>query len=141
MQKVVKKGASTKGLTFIKDDSGTNIDVQIIDTEKIDFNKTNYKISNSENEKPVIIVMDYAFGEQAYETMDELLKPYFAENEEKHHLNVVSISIMGKAGILEGGKGDIMIPKAHFFEGTADNYPFKNQLSLKDFTNCGVKTF
>ena len=29
-------------------------------------------------DKPVIIVMDYAFGEQAYETMDELLKPYIA---------------------------------------------------------------
>ena len=33
---------------------------------------------------------------------------------------------MGKAGILEGGKGDIMLPSAHVFEGTADNYPFKN---------------
>jgi hypothetical protein len=27
---------------------------------------------------------------------------------------------MGK--ILEGGKGDIMIPNAHINEGTADNY-------------------
>jgi hypothetical protein len=26
--------------------------------------------------KPVLIVMDYAFGEQAYETIDELLKPF-----------------------------------------------------------------
>jgi hypothetical protein len=25
--------------------------------------------------KPVLIVMDYAFGEQAFETIDELLKP------------------------------------------------------------------
>ena len=30
LQKIVKKGAATKGLTFIKDTSGTNIDVQII---------------------------------------------------------------------------------------------------------------
>jgi hypothetical protein len=37
-------------------------------------------------------------------------------------LNVESVSIMGKAGILEGGKGDIMIPNAHINEGTADNY-------------------
>jgi hypothetical protein len=28
----------------------------------------------------------------------------------------------GKSGILEGGKGDIMIPNAHINEGTADNY-------------------
>ena len=50
----------------------------------------------------------------------------------KHHLNIESISIMGKAGILEGGKGDIMIPSAHIFEGTADNYPFRNELSKED---------
>ena len=40
---------------------------------------------------------------------------------------------MGKAGILEGSKGDIMIPSAHIFEGTADNYPFRNELTLEDF--------
>ncbi|MCF6296519.1 MAG: hypothetical protein L3J08_00800 [Flavobacteriaceae bacterium] len=141
LQKKIKKGASLKGLTFIKDTSGTNIDVQIIDAEKIDFDKTAYKLSDVEGEKPVIIVMDYAFGEQAYETMDELLKPYFTGEREKHHLNVASISIMGKAGILEGGKGDIMIPRAHIFEGTADNYPFKNELNVNDFTDSGIKVF
>ena len=46
---------------------------------------------------------------------------------------------MGKAGILEGKKGDIMIPSAHIFEGTADNYPFKNELSLSDFKDEGIK--
>jgi hypothetical protein len=82
--------------------------------------------------------MDYAFGEQAYETLEELLKPYnFEENE--IHLNVVSISIMGKAGILEGGKGDIMIPSAHLFEGTADNYPFYNELQKSDLEGNGIK--
>ena len=140
LRSIIKKGASKKGLTFIKDTSGTNIDVQIIDTEKINFEKTNYKILNYKNEKPVIIVMDYAFGEQAYETMDELLKPY-RDNLKNHHLNVVSISIMGKAGILEGGKGDIMIPTAHLFEGTADNYPFKNELTINDLKDSGVKVF
>ena len=64
--------------------------------------------------------MDYGFGEQVYETMEELLKP-FEEEKERTYLVVDSVSIMGKAGILEGGKGDIMIPSAHLFEGTADN--------------------
>ena len=58
--------------------------------------------------------------------------------EKKIHLNVDSISIMGKAGILEGGKGDIMIPSAHIFQGTADNYPFDNELSKSDFENQGI---
>jgi len=141
LQKIIRKGAAKKGLTFIKDTSGTNIDVQIIDTDKIDFNKTDYKIENSKGEKPVIIVMDYAFGEQAYETLDELLKPYLFESGEKQHLDIESVSIMGKAGILEGGKGDIMIPTAHIFEGTADNYPFKNELSIEDLKDSGVKAF
>ncbi|SFS41474.1 DUF6909 family protein [Lutibacter maritimus] len=139
----VKEYAKENGLTFIPDISGTNIDVQIIDTEKIDISKTQYTIKNSleHDEKPVIIVMDYAFGEQAYETMDELLKPFKCDNGKKHHLNVDSISIMGKAGILEGGKGDIMIPSSHIFEGTADNYPFKNQLKKKMFEGCGVNVY
>src|SRR5690606_16141428 len=91
-----------------------------------------------DSKKPIIVVMDYAFGEQAYETMDELLKPFVNENKEKHFLNVVSISIMGKAGILDGGKGDIMIPSAHVFEGTADNYPLKNKLEKSMFKNDDV---
>ena len=83
--------------------------------------------------------MDYAFGEQAYETMDELLKPFVDDNKVRHFLNVASVSIMGKAGILEGGKGDIMIPSAHVFEGTADNYPFKNKLDKSLFKDDDVK--
>jgi len=140
LQVKVKNFASKNGLIYIKDASGTNINVQVIDSAKIDFDTTPYTKENSIGEEPVIIVMDYAFGEQAYETMDELLKPY-KENEETTHLNVTSVSIMGKAGILEGGKGDIMIPSSHIFEGTADNYPFKNELSKEDLEGFGVQSF
>ncbi len=140
LQVKVKNHASKSGLIYIKDTSGTNINVQVIDTEKIDFDSTSFSKENSQGENPVIIVMDYAFGEQAYETMDELLKPY-KENGHTTHLNVESVSIMGKAGILEGGKGDIMIPSSHIFEGTADNYPFKNELSREDLEGFGVQSF
>ena len=140
LQKRVKEYASEKGLIYIKDTSGTNINVQIIDTDKIDFEFSPFQKVNSIDENPVIIVMDYAFGEQAYETMDELLKPY-KNSKKKNHLDVKSVSIMGKAGILEGGKGDIMIPSAHIFEGTADNYPFKNELSKEDLEGFGVDVF
>ena len=140
LQKKVKEHASENGLIYIKDTSGTNINVQIIDTKKIDIAKTQFKKVVSKGKDPVIIVMDYAFGEQAYETMDELLKPY-KEKKGSTHLNVESISIMGKAGILEGGKGDIMIPSAHIFEGTADNYPFTNELSKEDLEGFGVTSF
>ena len=59
----------------------------------------------------------------------------------KAYLDVKSVSIMGKAGILEGGKGDIMIPSAHVFEGTADNYPFKNELKKKDLAGNGIDVY
>ena len=135
----VSKEALQKGMIYIKDQSGANIDVQIFDTNTFDVSKMDIKLSETrlEQNKPVILVMDYAFGEQAYETIDELLKP-FKPKGKPYHLNVASISIMGKAGILEGDKGDIMIPTAHVFEGTADNYPFKNELKKEDFEAHGI---
>ncbi|MDC6350621.1 hypothetical protein PP178_03580 [Zeaxanthinibacter sp. PT1] len=139
-QKVIN-AAKKNGMTFINDESGTNIDIQIFDLAKMDMDHCNYKLPPdlAEEEMPVIFVMDYAFGEQAYETIDELLKPYKVKHEAPVFMNIASISIMGKAGILEGGKGDLMIPSAHIFEGTADNYPFENQLSAEDFRGNGLK--
>lgn len=90
---------------------------------------------------PVLFVLDYAFGEQAFEIMDELLKPIDLPDGTKSFLDVRSISIMGKAGILEGGKGDIMVPTAHVFEGTADNYPLDNALSPSDFAAEGLNVY
>lgn len=135
----VMKAASEEGMTFIEDSSGANIDVQVFDTAKMQTVNSKFRMNKEvkDEEKPVIMVMDYAFGEQAYETMDEMLKPYQTD-QGQIHLNVASISIMGKAGILVGGKGDIMIPSAHLFEGTADNYPFTNELSKEDLDGHGI---
>ena len=70
--------AKKNGMISIDDVSGTNIDVQIFDMAKLGKDACCYELPLNcpENEKPVIFVMDYAFGEQAYETIDELLKPY-----------------------------------------------------------------
>ncbi len=136
LRKLVKEHAAKNGLHYLKDTSGTNINVQIIDTDKIDLTAWNF--NESHHQKPVLVVMDYAFGEQAYETMDELLKPYYYKDDTKVLMPIESISIMGKAGILDGDKGDIMIPTAHVFEGTADNYPFKNQLRKRNFADSDI---
>ena len=133
--------AKEYGMISLPDTSGTNIDVQIFDTAKIDWKKTAFSKANFEHEAPVIIVMDYAFGEQAYECIDELLKPYRIEADKKVLLNVESVSIMGKAGILQGGKGDIMIPSAHINEGTADNYSFENELTAEMFEGNDIAVF
>lgn len=140
LRALIAERASKEGMLFLPDTSGTNIDVQIFDTSKIKFENTSFgsvRLSEKEEEKPVIIVMDYAFGEQAYETIDELLKPF----KKDVHLNVESVSIMGKAGILVGDKGDIMIPTAHINEGTGDNYPFDNELTVELFEGNDIPVF
>jgi hypothetical protein len=140
----VEQYAKEHGMSQIDDTSGTSISVQLFDTTHIDLDRLPRVLSWDADyiarEKPVILVMDYAFGEQAYETMDELLKPYEKE-ERSTPLNIKSISIMGKAGILQGQKGDIMVPDAHIFEGTADNYPFENELCRSDFEGHGLRVF
>lgn len=135
LRKLVEEYAEEHGLGELQDPFGTNMGVQIIDTGRLkieDLAPELQAVRNDSTHSPVILVMDYAFGEQAYETMDELLKPY-EKGEEIIPLNVASINIMGKAGILEGEKGDIMVPTSHVFEGTADNYPIYNDFDCTDF--------
>ena len=141
MRTKVEKVALQNGMIYVADESGTNINVQIFDMCKLSIEENEFCDQKTQpKDDPVILVMDYAFGEQAYETMEELLKP-FKEEESTTYLNVCSVSIMGKAGILDGGKGDIMIPSAHLFEGTADNYPFKNALKKEDLEGEGLRVF
>lgn len=140
----VEEFALANGMAILNDASGMNIPVQVFDFQKI---KTQKLLTNKidfdnfdQNEIPIIVVMDYAFGEQAYESMDELLKPY-EKMKKKIPMRIESVNIMGKAGILEGGKGDLMIPTAHVFEGSADNYPVENQLRKEDFEGKGLRVF
>ena len=137
----VAEFAKQHGMISLPDFSGTNIDVQIFDTAKIELKKSSFPNAKLDQVKPVIIVMDYAFGEQAYETIDELLKPFQESKEKKVFLNVNSVSIMGKAGILQGGKGDIMIPSAHINEGTGDNYTFHNELTKQMLEGNDIPVF
>lgn len=139
MREQLHQYVQEKGLIYIKDKSGTNIDVQIIDLAKVDLKNTAFSYAKAK-ENEVIIVMDYAFGEQAFEAMDELLKP-FKSPEVSFKMNVKSVSIMGKAGILEGVKGDLMVATSHVFEGTTDNYYFDNELKLEDFEGCGLGVY
>ena len=126
-------------LIHIRDTSGSNIEVQIIDLSEFDLSNTPFAGSGFKGDD-VLMVMDYAFGEQAFEVIDEFLKP-INDSKTSFYMNIKSISIMGKAGILVGEKGDIMIPNAHIFEGTADNYPFKNALKKTDFNDNQIKAF
>ncbi|GAB3919701.1 DUF6909 family protein [Larkinella terrae] len=145
LRQQVSNYALAHGLYELEDLGGTNLLVQVIDTAQLDATQLSSEIVHDpvliQATKPLLLVMDYAFGEQAFETMDELLKPYDDHRGDSYKLNVASISIMGKAGILTGDKGDLMIPTSHIFEGTADNYPLDNDFSVADFDGFGIDAF
>lgn len=138
----VEEYARHHGFTYLADTSGSTIDVNIIDLAQADDLELHPALRlDSEKlmiERPVLLVIDYAFGTQAFDIMDELLKP--EDEGEERSLNIVSISIMGKAGVLPGKKGDIMLATAHVMEGTADNYIVANDLLSSDF-DPGVTVF
>jgi hypothetical protein len=130
--------ARQHGLYELPDSSGTHIDCQLIDTAKLEKVSFHPQLDFSQLENlsspPVILVIDYAFGTQAFEVMDNLLSPYsVAVNGDQ--VNFKSISVMGKAGILSGSKGDIMLATAHVIEGSSDNYIFDNDLVEETFDN------
>jgi len=133
---LIKEFASKNGFYELTDISNILLDCQLIDTKYLKeipvHPQLNIQLKDSDENPPLIFVMDYAFGTQAFDTIDRLLET-FNENEESSPINVQSISIMGKAGILSGKKGDIMLATSHVFEGTPDNYIFNNDLDIKDF--------
>lgn len=128
--------AKDHGYLFLDDFSGSTIDVNIIDLEKIDTDSLhpalNVNYSYIKQNQPVVIVIDYAFGTQAYDIMDELLTPMVV-GENVLTCNFKSVSIMGKAGVLPGKKGDLMLATAFVLEGTAHNYIVDNDLRRSDF--------
>ncbi|MBT8229060.1 MAG: hypothetical protein KJO50_02290, partial [Bacteroidia bacterium] len=80
----VRQFALKNGMYELFDNAGTNIGVQVFDLSKISGELLPSELTaawNGNDKSKVVIVMDYAFGEQAYECMDELLKPYTKEGE------------------------------------------------------------
>lgn len=132
----VESYAQGYGFTRLHDTSGSNIDVMVIDTAAIDTTTLHPELKIDREyllaQRPVIVVMDYAFGTQAFEVMDELLFPGEID-EQPIPFRFNSIAIMGKAGILPGKRGDIMLATAHVMEGSAHNYIVANDLKITDF--------
>ncbi len=133
---IVDVFAREPGFVYQQDISGSKIDVNIIDLAAIDEKhihpalKMNFQFIKET--QPILLVINYAFGTQAFDVMDELLQP-FGRNGDEEALHIKSISIMGKAGVLPGKKGDVMLATAHVIEGTGDNYIVNNDLLASDF--------
>jgi hypothetical protein len=135
-QETIETFAGEHGFINLPDRSGAHIDSQIIDTYRLHgltlHPDLHVALPDAQSACPVIVVIDYAFGAQAFEIMENLLEPA-GNGDGETAFDFSSISIMGKAGILPGDKGDIMLATAHVFEGSSDNYRVDNDLSPADF--------
>lgn len=77
----------------------------------------------------LLVNMDYAFGEEGFFLLNEILETFGAR--------VRGVFVMGKAGILRGDRGDIMLPSFFVKQGSGDVYDTGNCLSKADFEGLG----
>lgn len=77
----------------------------------------------------MILNMDYAFGEEGFFIFNEMFESLGAD--------VSSVYVMGKAGTLVGGRGDIMLPSYFVKQGSGDVYEVDNCLATDDFEGTG----
>lgn len=102
-----------QGMLRLDSTALTGIGVDIIDTSKIDLAKIDPAIlpQGCARRDGLLINIDYAFGQQAEEILSILLK-LFGDN-------VRSVNILGKAGALQGRRGDVLVATA-FIEQTSE---------------------
>lgn len=113
-RKDVAEVEATRGILRLPETVTTGIQVQLLDTKDICATDIDPGIRMSAcPDRSFIVNIDYAFGEQAEEIMRSLLLLFGR--------NVRSINVIGKAGALEGARGDILAPTA-FIEQSTDAF-------------------
>ncbi len=113
-RKDVAEVEARHGILRLPEKVTTGIQVQLIDAKGIceaDIDPDVFLASCPD--RSFIVNIDFAFGEQAEEIMRSLLLLFGR--------NVRSINVIGKAGALEGSRGDILVPTA-FIEQSADAF-------------------
>jgi hypothetical protein len=129
-KKTYEEYQKAEGFHFLADRRYTGIPVQIIDVGKLDLEKLDPRIrvdrERVAEQRPVLINFEYAFAQQADLIMGALC--------EEFKTKIRSIAIMGKAGTLVGGRGDIMLPSYFLNDGRLDVYDLfvPNGITKKD---------
>ena len=114
MRREVAQTEGRYGIVRLPETVTTGIQVQLIDGEGVcDRPIDEGIVLDSCPPRSFIVNIDYAFGEQAEEIMRSLLLLFGR--------NVRSINVIGKAGALEGSRGDILAPTA-FIEQSNDAF-------------------
>lgn len=115
------------GMVRLNETASTGIEVQLYDLKKFSGEACDPGIGEiPDNRRIIIINIDYAFGEQAEDIIQNLIFMFGR--------NLKSINIMGKAGSLVGNRGDVLLPSG-FIEQTSDTFhPISNSV-LNDYEN------
>ncbi|TVR91000.1 MAG: hypothetical protein EA428_06925 [Spirochaetaceae bacterium] len=119
----IKRDEEAHGIAGLTETASTGIQVQLIDLSKLAGADIDPDLPSFGAERNDLIVnIDYAFGEQAQYIINNLLLLFGA--------NLASVSFLGKAGALQGERGDILIPTAFIEQGSdifepLPNYPLE----------------
>lgn len=89
------------GILRLDNSAFTGIAVELIDTAGLEGCAIDPGVSFGGGQRALIVNIDYAFGQQAEEIMACLLTLFGR--------NLASVNILGKAGALQGRRGDILV--------------------------------
>jgi hypothetical protein len=118
-----RKRESDWGILRLEETASTGIQVQIVDGTKLEGLEIDPGVVPVPRDRRVIIVnIDYAFGEQAEHVIRNLIMLFGT--------NLASINFLGKAGALQGKRGDILIPTA-FIKQSSERYELLPQPSVR----------
>lgn len=114
------------GMLTLEQTALTGVSVELVDTSKLDvgaMDEALFELPVGGLETSLIVNIDYAFGQQAEEIM-ALLLMLFGDR-------VKSVHVMGKAGALQGRRGDLLVATA-FVEQTQDVFEPVMSLSAEE---------
>jgi len=110
-KQAIKRDEEAHGIAGLTETASTGIQVQLIDLSKLAGANIDPNLPPFVEERNDLIVnIDYAFGEQAQYIINNLLLLFGA--------NLASVSFLGKAGALQGQRGDILLPTAFIEQGS-----------------------
>lgn len=103
-----------EGILPLEGTAFTGIAVQLVDTARLDQSALDPGVvPPGPVSRSLIVNIDYAFGEQAGHIISNLMSLF--------NRNLSSVSVLGKAGGLQGERGDVLVATG-FVEQTGDRY-------------------
>jgi hypothetical protein len=90
------------GILRLVETAFTGIQVELIDTAGLAGRPIDPEVAPGPGRRSLLVNIDFAFGQQAEEIMANLVLLFGR--------NLASVSVLGKAGGLRGGRGDLLVP-------------------------------